>query len=67
MLASLTRQLAEQVNQVPAALKEFVEQQATKKRKPKGEEWIALIQALRECHSKAIIVVDALVCCKVLY
>lgn len=62
LLSSIARQITEQVGELPPVVKQFRDQNATKKRNPTGEEWIALIQSLRGLFSRTIIVVDALVC-----
>lgn len=61
LLSSIARQLTEQVDHVPPVVKEFRDQNATKKRDPTGDEWITLINSLGRSFYRTIIIVDALV------
>lgn len=61
LLSSIARQLTEQVDHVPPVVKEFRDQNATKKRDPTGDEWITLINSLVRSFYRTIIIVDALV------
>ena len=61
LLASITKQLAEQTTSIPATVTEFCTRNAAKRRNPTAEEWISLIQSICILFHATYLFIDALV------
>ncbi|OJI96719.1 hypothetical protein ASPVEDRAFT_251254 [Aspergillus versicolor CBS 583.65] len=60
LLASIARQVASHYAQIPAAVIQFRDRNAEKKRNPTSDEWLALIEELSRPFTKTYIFIDAL-------
>ncbi len=61
LLSSIARQLIEQTRSIPAAVKEFCDKNAEKRRHPTGDEWTSLVESICLLFQTTYIFVDALV------
>lgn len=61
LLSSITRQLTEQTISVPAAVKEFCDKNAERRRNPTGDEWISLAESICLVFQTTYIFIDAVV------